>query len=128
MDQPILHVGTLAKRHGDGTQRVIATVFKIKRAVPRFWLALSLISALSVTTATAVEAPAWSGKVVGVKDGDTTVVLHDGRGETIRLYGIEMLLTRDRNSEIGRSRRSQSWFLGRSLRSSPWIQTDIGGR
>lgn len=31
----------------------------------------------------------FSGKVVGVKDGDTIVVLHDGKGETIRLYGVD---------------------------------------
>lgn len=31
----------------------------------------------------------FSGKVVGVKDGDTIVVMHNGKGETIRLYGID---------------------------------------
>lgn len=31
----------------------------------------------------------FSGNVVGVKDGDTIVVMHDGVGETIRLYGID---------------------------------------
>lgn len=30
---------------------------------------------------------AWEGKVVGVSDGDTITVMHDGRGEKIRLYG-----------------------------------------
>ena len=32
---------------------------------------------------------AWSGKVVGVADGDTITVLHNGKGERIRLYGID---------------------------------------
>jgi micrococcal nuclease len=32
---------------------------------------------------------AWSGKVVRVTDGDTITVLHAGRGEKIRLYGID---------------------------------------
>jgi micrococcal nuclease len=32
---------------------------------------------------------AWSGKVVGVIDGDSITVLHDGRGEEIRLWGID---------------------------------------
>jgi micrococcal nuclease len=32
---------------------------------------------------------AWSGKVVGVTDGDTITVLRKGRGEKIRLYGID---------------------------------------
>jgi micrococcal nuclease len=31
---------------------------------------------------------AWSGKVVGVIDGDSITVLHDGRREEIRLWGI----------------------------------------
>lgn len=35
--------------------------------------------------------PTWgfSGQVVGVSDGDTITVLHDGRGEKIRLFGID---------------------------------------
>jgi micrococcal nuclease len=32
---------------------------------------------------------AWSGKVVGVTDGDTITILHEARGERIRLYGID---------------------------------------
>lgn len=32
---------------------------------------------------------AWSGKVVSVADGDTITVLHGGRQEKIRLYGID---------------------------------------
>jgi len=32
---------------------------------------------------------AWSGKVVGVSDGDTITVLHNDKGEKIRLYGID---------------------------------------
>ena len=31
----------------------------------------------------------WSGMVVGVADGDTIMVLHEGRGEKIELYGID---------------------------------------
>lgn len=31
----------------------------------------------------------WQGMVVGVSDGDTITVMHDGRGEKIRLYGID---------------------------------------
>ena len=34
-------------------------------------------------------AAAWSGKVVRVVDGDSITVLHDGKGEQIRLYGID---------------------------------------
>jgi micrococcal nuclease len=32
---------------------------------------------------------AWSGKVLGVIDGDSIIVLHDGRQEQIRLWGID---------------------------------------
>lgn len=32
---------------------------------------------------------AWSGKCVGVTDGDTIKVLHDGTETKIRLYGID---------------------------------------
>jgi micrococcal nuclease len=35
------------------------------------------------------QAYAWQGNVVGVSDGDTITVMHDGRGEKIRLYGID---------------------------------------
>ena len=31
----------------------------------------------------------WSGKVVGVADGDSITVMHNGKGEKIRLYGID---------------------------------------
>ncbi len=31
----------------------------------------------------------WQGMVVGISDEDTITVLHDGKGEKIRLYGID---------------------------------------
>ena len=31
----------------------------------------------------------WQGKVVGVMDGDTIEVMHEGKGERIRLYGVD---------------------------------------
>src|SRR5437773_3020072 len=31
----------------------------------------------------------FSGRVVGVSDGDTITVMHNGRGEKIRLHGID---------------------------------------
>jgi len=46
-----------------------------------FILTLSLTSWSQHTT--------WMGKVVGVSDGDTITVTHDGKGEKIRLYGID---------------------------------------
>jgi endonuclease YncB( thermonuclease family) len=38
---------------------------------------------------TAKDISAWSGLVVGVSDGDRITVLHEGKGEKIRLYGID---------------------------------------
>lgn len=32
---------------------------------------------------------AWNGKVVGISDGDTISVLHAGRAEKVRLFGID---------------------------------------
>ena len=31
----------------------------------------------------------WSGLVVGISDGDTITVMHNGTGKKIRLYGID---------------------------------------
>ncbi len=31
----------------------------------------------------------FTGRVVGVSDGDTITVLHNGKGERIRLHGID---------------------------------------
>jgi micrococcal nuclease len=45
----------------------------------------------------------FTGKVVGITDGDTITVLHNGRGEKIRLHGIDCP-KRDRPS--GRRQRS----------------------
>ncbi len=33
--------------------------------------------------------PDFTGRVVGVADGDTITVLHNGKGERIRLHGID---------------------------------------
>jgi micrococcal nuclease len=46
---------------------------------------------LAVTCLLLLPCPAWawSGKVIGVADGDTITVLHEQRPERIRLYGID---------------------------------------
>jgi micrococcal nuclease len=46
-----------------------------------FILTLSLVSCSQHTT--------WIGKVASVSDGDTINVMHDGKTEKIRLYGID---------------------------------------
>ena len=38
---------------------------------------------------TEIRADDFSGPVVGISDGDTITVLHDGKGEKIRLNGID---------------------------------------
>ena len=55
----------------------------MKRKVSIVWLALILFLVLPCP------AWAWSGKVIGVADGDTITVLRDKHPEKIRLYGID---------------------------------------
>jgi len=48
---------------------------------------------------------AWSGQVVGISDGDTITVLNRGKGEKIRLYGIDA-------PEMGQDfSKKAKWFL-----------------
>ncbi len=49
----------------------------------------SLVLSLAVLVLFPSLSWAWSGKVVGLTDGDRITVLHAGRGERIRLYGID---------------------------------------
>ena len=49
---------------------------------------LLLLSALWLLVTSAVAAD-FTGRVVGVADGDTITVLHSGKGERIRLHGID---------------------------------------
>lgn len=48
-----------------------------------------LIALFFTTICVQANADVWSGKVVGVADGDTITVMHNGKGEKIRLYGID---------------------------------------
>ena len=41
----------------------------------------------------------WSGKCVGISDGDTIKVMHLGKAEKIRLYGIDCP---ERGQDFGR--------------------------
>ena len=52
-------------------------------------LLLTLVLTLTVPFLAWSQDAAWPGKVVGVSDGDTITVLHQGKGEKIRLYGID---------------------------------------
>jgi micrococcal nuclease len=62
---------------------------------------LILILTLSVPSF----ALAWTGKCVGVTDGDTITVMHNGVGEKIRLYGID---TPEKRQDFGSKAK---WFL-----------------
>ncbi len=43
----------------------------------------------------------FTGRVVGVSDGDTITVLHNGKGERIRLHGIDCPEKRQALGAIG---------------------------
>jgi endonuclease YncB( thermonuclease family) len=49
----------------------------------------SLLALLLFFPTPLIAEDSWSGKVVKVADGDTITVLHNGRGERVRLYGID---------------------------------------
>ena len=63
----------------------------LKNAPPYFSAPFKLTLTCIIVTCllSTVEANYFTGKVVGVSDGDTITVLHSGRGEKIRLNGID---------------------------------------
>lgn len=69
---------------------------------------------------------AWSAKVVAVSDGDTIKVLHDGRQEKIRLYGID---APEKGQEFGQKAGdfTGSLLAGRNVEVQP-KDTDRYGR
>jgi endonuclease YncB( thermonuclease family) len=69
---------------------------------------------------------AWQGKVVGVSDGDTITVLHDGKVEKIRLYGIDCPEHRQDFSQEAKKFTSRTVF-GKTVEVKP-IDTDRYGR
>lgn len=52
-------------------------------------LVVAMIIVISLPVLTWPQHATWQGKVVGVSDGDTITVLHDGKAEIIILYGID---------------------------------------
>jgi endonuclease YncB( thermonuclease family) len=59
-----------------------AEPMKMPRSTPTLMLLLALLMFPHYSWA-------WQGKVVGIQDGDSITVLHDGKGERIRLYGVD---------------------------------------
>jgi micrococcal nuclease len=68
----------------------------------------------------------WSGKVVGVSDGDTITVMHHGRGEKIRLYGIDCPEKRQAFGKRAKQFTSKMVF-GKQVEVRP-VDTDRYGR
>ena len=71
-------------RQGQGGTAADHRIADMGIRLRRFQWLLALALFLLPATATAL-----SGKVVRVIDGDSITVLHDGRGEQIRLWGID---------------------------------------
>lgn len=69
---------------------------------------------------------AWQGKVVGVADGDTITVLHDGKGEKIRLYGVDAPEKRQDFGQRAKQFTSDQVF-GKTVEVTP-MATDRYGR
>ena len=59
--------------------------------LPRTLFLIGTMAAILTLVAprTAIRAADFTGRVVGISDGDTISVLHDGRAEKVRLYGID---------------------------------------
>src|SRR5215472_14664852 len=55
----------------------------------RYTCAVTIRLLLLATFATVLLAEDFSGKVVGISDGDTIRVMHEGRAERVRLWGID---------------------------------------
>jgi len=70
-------------------------------------------------------ASAWSGKCVGVHDGDTILVLHGGKAEIIRLYGIECP---ERGQPFGESAKQFTFYIvfGKIVEVNPVIKDRSG--
>jgi len=79
---------------------------------------LLLVALLIPTTVCAAD---FTGRVVGVIDGDTLEVLHNNRPERIRLSGIDCPEKGQAFGERGRQR--QIWFMGRKSPSRPTATT-----
>jgi endonuclease YncB( thermonuclease family) len=69
---------------------------------------------------------AWQGKIVGVSDGDTITVMHSGKGEKIRLYGIDCP---ERRQAFGTKAKqfTSTMAYGKVVEVEP-MDTDLYGR
>ncbi len=83
---------------------------------------LLLIIALSFATLS----QAWTGKVVGISDGDTIKVLRDGKQVKIRLYGVD---TPEKVQSFGnKAKQFTASLVGGKMVDVETITTDRYGR
>lgn len=88
--------------------------------------AKSLILAIIFFTISPCLCWSWQGKVVGVSDGDTITVMHEGKGERIRVYGVD---TPEKRQDFGSRAKefTSSFAFGKSADVEP-VETDKYGR
>ena len=69
---------------------------------------------------------AWQGKVVGISDGDTITVLHNNKGEKVRLYGID---TPEKRQDFGNKAKqfTSNMVFGKTVEVEP-VTKDRYGR
>ncbi len=89
-------------------------------------LLVTLVLILAIPVSAWPQHPTWQGKVVGVSDGDTITVLHDGKGEKIRLYGIDCPEKRQAFGKRAKQFTSGTVF-GKNVEVRP-VTTDRYGR
>jgi len=89
-------------------------------------LVLTLVFILALSLPSWSQHTTWIGKVVGVSDGDTITVMHDGMAEKIRLYGIDCP---EKGQAFGKRAKkfTSSMVFGRIVEARP-ITTDRYGR
>ena len=85
-----------------------------------FLSSILFISLFLIITST--QCYAWQGKVVGVADGDTITVMHIGKGEKIRLYGVD---TPEKQQDFGQKAKkfSSDMVFGKVAEVTP-VTTD----
>lgn len=69
---------------------------------------------------------AWTGRVVSISDGDTIKVLHEGKEELVRLYGIDAP-EKDQDAGLQAKDLIRALVTGRNIEIQP-IDVDSYGR
>jgi endonuclease YncB( thermonuclease family) len=72
-----------------------------------------------------IQVLAWQGKVVGVSDGDTITVMHDGKGEKFRLCGVDAP-EKDQDFGLEAEKFTSNMVLGKIVNVKPIDQDRYG--